>query len=620
MYGFFHIILKDLAVTESGDDAWTRILSIAGFEASEEANLLDMVMHTDDISYSLMDATWKVLGFDEETALYLFGRHFVRFCLRIGHAALLKSQGPTLPSFLTNVNSLHTGLERDHPNARFPSLEVVCNELDGSLDLTYFSTRSNLKMLVVGVIKEIGLRLYGLDVAFMEQPLPVELQGLEERAAAWKVTWTARPRGAEPLPQTETKSTSFRSFFQLHEAMVDFMKLLRSADTFKACFAGVANSRAAQVSQDNDDPEEVAVAKRDSRRKKTEMLKRGPHDTDSLVDMLFRMTRAETIAASWADPSLAKCRSFWQDSHGRVQDYSLSVDAEEADVFVSHSWSGPEDWSPMMGDVSYADLKSTQLAAMAKDVAISKSQCLSDWRNITFWVDKACIAQDVPDLKETCIKLIGNFIQKCDKVCVLFTWHYLERLWCVYEMAHIMQDKDPSHVFLQVEAFVNEQTFPLYLQAIHNFGIRNTKCCLESDRELLKKQIDRNYVSHSSFELLVKSYSLALMARSMAYRAGRSQALMQKFFQPIVDLAEDLGLLELASTLKTCKPMEWRMSASDEQVTEGIPMRLRQRCLSISMDRYQDHINNWFRDSVTPILQRLRRNAVNVQCARVAGA
>eukprot|EP00931_Biecheleriopsis_adriatica_P002344 TRINITY_DN10311_c1_g2_i1.p1 TRINITY_DN10311_c1_g2~~TRINITY_DN10311_c1_g2_i1.p1 ORF type:complete len:621 (+),score=117.95 TRINITY_DN10311_c1_g2_i1:62-1924(+) len=620
MYGFFHIILKDLAVTEAGDNSWTRILSAAGVDASEEANLLDMVMHTDDISYSLMESTWKVLGLDADTALRLFGRHFVRFCLRIGHAAFLKSQGPTLPSFLMNVNSLHTSLERDHPNARFPFLEVVCNELDGSVDLTYLSTRSNLKMLPVGIIEEIGIRLYGLDVVFTERPLPAELQGSEKRAAAWKVTWTARPGGAEPLPQMETKSTSFQSFFQLHGAMVDFMRLLTAADSFNACFAGVANSRAVKFSQGNQDREEVAVAKRDSRRKKTEMLKRGPHDTDALVDMLFRMTRAETIAASWADPSLAKCRSFWQDSHGRVQDYSLSEDAEKVDVFVSHSWSGPDDWSSMMGDVNYADLKSTQLAAMAKDVAVSKSQSLSDWRSITFWVDKACIAQDVPDLKETCIKLIGNFIQKCDRVCVLFTWHYLERLWCVYEMAHIMQDKDPSRVFLQVEAFVNEQTFPLYLQAIRDFGIHNTKCCLESDRELLKKQIERHYVSNSSFELLVKSYSVALMARSMAYRAGRSQALMQKFFQPIVDLTEDLGLLELASTLKTCKPMEWRRSASDEQVTASIPARLRQKCLSISMSRYHDHINNWFRDSVTPVLQKMRQSTLNVQCERVIGA
>jgi len=581
-------------------------------------------MHSDDISFSLMAATWKVLGLDAATALHLFGRHFVRFTLRSGHAAFLKSQGPTLPSLLSNVNSLHTCLERDHPNARFPFLEVVCNELDDSLDLTYLSSRSNLKMLVVGIVEEIGLRLFGLDVIFTERPLQADLLPYKERAAAWKVTWTARPGDAEPLPQMEIKGTPKQSFFQLHGAMVDFMKLLRSADPFKAfkcsqSAAMVDNSRAVQVSSDNGVLEQVAIAKRDSHRKQAQILQQGQNDK-ALLEILLRTTRAEQIAASWADPWLASCRSFWQDSNGRVQDYSLSADAEKVDVFVSHSWSAPEDWPSMMGDVSYADLKSTQLAAMAKDVALSQSQSLSDWRSITFWVDKACIPQDVPDLKEKCILLIGKFIQKCDRVCVLFTWHYLERLWCVYEMARIVQDKDPSQVFLQVEAFVNEQTFPLYLQAIRGFSIRSTKCFLDSDRELLQKQIESNYVSHSSFEVLVKSYALALMARSMAYRAGRSQALMQKFFQPIVDLAEDLGLLELASTMRTCKPMEWRKSASNEQVTTGIPMHLRQKCLSISMNRYQDHINNWFCDSVTPVLQKMRQSILKAHCQRVLGA
>jgi len=622
MYGFFHIILKDMAVTEAGDDAWTRILSTAGLEASGEASLLDMVMHSDDISFSLMGATWKVLGFDEATALHVLGRHFVRFSLRAGHAAFLKSQGATLPSFLSNVNSIHTCLERDHPNARFPFLEVVYNELEDSLDLTYISSRSNLKMLVVGIVEEIGRCLFGLDVVFTEQPSPAEAAS-KESAAAWKVTWTARPGGAE-LPR-ETQRTPSQSFFQFHGQMVDFMRLPRllgQADFFKA----------QKVAKDGV-LEEVAIAKRDSCRKKselqaclkkartTEFLQREQSDNDTLLHILFRMTLAEKIAASWADPWLASCRSFWQDSNGRAQDYSLSTDAEKVvDVFVSHSWSAPEDWPKMMGDVNYADLKSTQLAAMAKDVALSKSKNLSDWRSVTFWVDKACIPQDLPDLKETCINLIGDFIQKCDRVCVLFTWHYLERLWCVYEMACIVQDKDPSQVFLQVEAFVNEQTFPRYLQAIRGFCIRGAKCCLEYDRELLKKQIESNYVSHESFEVLVKSYSLALMARSMAYRAGRSQVLMEKFFQPIVALAEELGLLELASTLRTCKPMEWRKSASNEQMTTGIPTRLRQKCLSISMNRYQDHINNWFRDSVTPVLQRMRQNSLKAKCQRVLGA
>mmetsp|Transcript_18686 Transcript_18686/g.32780 ORF Transcript_18686/g.32780 Transcript_18686/m.32780 type:complete len:634 (+) Transcript_18686:73-1974(+) len=628
MYGHIHIILKDLILREAGEDAWRRILEAAGFTKSDEAGLLDTVMQSDESSISLVTATCKILGMDAATALHVFGRHFVRFALRSGHELLLKSQGPTLQAFLSHVNSLHTILERDHPNARFPFFEVIYDEMNDSLDLTYLSSRANLKTLVVGVVEEVGLRLYGLDVVLEEKAsLPLELQreGSEGRAAAWKVTWTVRPGGAEPLP--EMKSTRFASFPKLHAAMIDFMRVLRAADSLTGCKCsgkgGVSlpKTRASSQKDNDSDGEELTVAKRDSRRKKTAVLERGK-TSELLVEILFRKTRAENVAASWADPWLATSSSFWKDSKGRVQDYGLSKDAERVDVFVSHAWSSPADWLAMMGDVSYGDLKSTQLAAMAKDIALSKSQSLADWKSVTFWVDKACIPQDVPDLKQKCILLIGRFIHQCDHVCVLFTWTYLERLWCVYELACTMVDKDPSNVFLQVEAFVNEQSFPLYLEAIRNFSIGNAKCFLESDRKLLHGMIDSNYVSHSSFEVLVKSYTLALMARSMAYRAGRSQVLMQQFFQPIVALAEDLQMQDLASALGTCKPLDWRKSASCQYaMTESspmiesspYPMLLRQKSLSICTMRYQEHINTWFCTSVNPVLQSMRQSALRPQ-------
>lgn len=33
--------------------------------------------------------------------------------------------------------------------------------------------------------------------------------------------------------------------------------------------------------------------------------------------------------------------------------------------------------------------------------------------------------------EESCIALIEKFIRRAERVCVLFTWSYLERLWCV---------------------------------------------------------------------------------------------------------------------------------------------------------------------------------------------
>ena len=53
-------------------------------------------------------------------------------------------------------------------------------------------------------------------------------------------------------------------------------------------------------------------------------------------------------------------------------------------------------------------------------------------RACSFFRIEACIAQDHVELKAMSIKLLDNFIAKCDSMCVLFTWTYLERLWCVW--------------------------------------------------------------------------------------------------------------------------------------------------------------------------------------------
>lgn len=49
--------------------------------------------------------------------------------------------------------------------------------------------------------------------------------------------------------------------------------------------------------------------------------------------------------------------------------------------------------------VSYAEVKATTLAVMAKDIALGRQQDLSTWNQVTFWVDKACIPQDHEELK-----------------------------------------------------------------------------------------------------------------------------------------------------------------------------------------------------------------------------
>lgn len=624
MYGHIHVILKDLIMSIAGPAKWQGILQEAGLgDAKDEARILDTVVHGDEVTFRLVGATCKVLGLSADEAIAAFGRHFVVFALRSGNARFLRAQGATLPTFLANVNNLHHHLERDHPDARFPFLEAKYDPVQDRVQLTYYSTREGLASLVVGVVQEIGKRLYGLDVSLEAQEVPEGLREAKsmQRAAAWLVSWRPRPGGPEALEPSEQATATKMSFAALHSAMADFGRLLRSAEFWAPCSTCTANGCGAA------DALEFCTAEPSPRRSRQLQKRTSARKLEELMEdgalperILLRAVRAQHIAAAWSDTTLPRCRPFWQSPEGRGEDYELSEDCNRVDVFVSHSWNPPENWALVMGgDVNHADVKSTTLAIMAKDIALARNR-LEDWGEVTFWVDKACIPQDDPELKEKCIMLIERFVHHCDYICVLFTWSYLERLWCVFEWACFLVDKEPSRVWLQNELFVKEQTLPLYLENVRYFSLRRAKCYLESDRVILQNKIDTCYVSHRAFEELVQATAVALMARSMAHRAGRSAHLLGVFFTPWVELAKELGFHELVSALQGCRPLEWREEAAalnkevagDAGGSEAVPVLLGRvgTQMGISASKYHDRINHWFDSEVNPVLNEIRRRAV----------
>lgn len=612
MYGLIHVVLKDLTVSLAGVAGWTEVLRAAQVLSPEkEAQILDTTEQSDELSFRLIAAACSILGRDPDSLLHSFGRHFVLFALRSGSTSFLKSQGATLHAFLSNINSLHTYMERDHPDARFPFVDVTYDPTNDCINLSYLSSRVGLKSIVVGIIQEIGNRLYGLDVAFEEQQVAEDLQqdAAKGRAVAWRITWKKIPGGSVPVQPIS--GMPMMPFPVLHDCVVKTMNGFRRVNPFCACQsssgASTPQSQALRRADTQGSDDGELMAKKDSDRKMDEVRSENLGGR-AIHRILLRATPAHKIAAAWSDQCLPECQAFWKSSEGRPQDYVLSEDSSEVDVFVSHCWSQPKSWHAVMGkDVDYAEVKSTQLAIMAKDVALMNNRELYDWKDVTLWVDKSCIPQDNLELKQSCIGLIEKFIQESRHVCILFTWSYLERLWCLYEMACVLIDKEPSQVWLQIEGFVNEASFPLYLDSIRSFSLGRAKCHLAADRQVLAEKIKEGYVSAESFERLVKACALALMARSMAYRAGRSQGLHEKFYQPLVELAYELRFPDLADELKQCKPWEWRHTM--------LPTLLRTRLgrrasMSVSASRYQNGINAWFNTEISPILKRMRRDIV----------
>lgn len=596
MYGHIHIILKDMVVSQFGQAKWREILGEAGIDSHDaERDILDTVCHPDEVTYRLFSATCKATGLSDDRALASFGRHFVVFALRSGSARFLKAQGATLHAFLQNVNNLHHHLERDHPNATFPYIEAKYDPKTDDVYLAYLSTRKGLRSLVVGLVEEIGQRIYGLDVTFEETSVPPEYEDdfNAGRAAFWQVTWRPLRGGPVELPSLDASPPHAMSFASLHAAMMDFGKLVLMPQLCSLCSCN---------------PNEVGAMLAPDVRRKLEELERGRIPPE---DLLLRGTMAKQVSAAWSDTRLAHCRDFWKCSEGRGSDYQLSKDVLEVDVFVSHSWSPPENWSLVMGsDVEYAEVKTTTLAVMAKDIAQGRG-CLQDWGEVTFWIDKACIPQDNAELKQICIGLLDKFIQRCDYMCVLFTWTYLNRLWCVYEWACVLVHKEPSRVLMQTELFVKDDTLPLYLETVRFFSLARTKCCEESDRIILQEKIHSEYISEEAFEKLVQATAIALMARSMAFRAGRSADLHGKYFLPWVHMAAELGFGALARALGRSRSIDWRKQAAPPS-TGPSPTLLGRLGSVMGVDhaKYQRSVEEWFDQDVAPVLREIRMEAI----------
>jgi hypothetical protein len=182
------------------------------------------------------------------------------------------------------------------------------------------------------------------------------------------------------------------------------------------------------------------------------------------------------------------------------------------------------------------------------------------WKEVLFWVDKCCIPQGHPLIKEYFSRL-EDFLRRSDGMVVLLTWEYFSRLWCIYEWASFLVYHPAKDVDICADFFLKPATQSLYLRCIANFSVAKANCDVESDRVILQAKILQHFVSVDAFELFAKSTAVALLAKTAARRGGRNQSDYESEFVPWIDLAVELDLIGLADALKTACPIAWRSSA-----------------------------------------------------------
>lgn len=600
MLGLIHVILKDLIITKFGQDKWTSILR--ELDVQDEAVILDAHKQYDDATtVAGVEATCKVLGISWDDALEAYGAHFVAYVYLGGYGRMLKSMGDNLQDFLRNVNHMHQYLERHFRESSFP-VWGVDPEGDGSFLLSYTSSRGlALKGIIRGLLSEAGRRLF-------EQKVVVE--ELEETRPGFLLTMRVHTEmlpeadRAAPLASVDPEHRKLASLW--HQCLASLGRSAAAMDQVMP-FASTCmpNSCAGASRTEIDEEEDTPRASEEDDLYLDSLADKVQRNPVNAADVLMRAVPAGRVCAEWKDEaSLANARVFWETYGCDTRYFSYSEAASRASRFVSHSWRPPQNWAEVMGQsASYAEVKATELTIVARDLVARgmeqsprSSHAPESWKEVLFWVDKCCIPQGHALVKEYFAR-IEDFIQRSDGMVVLLSWQYFQRLWCIYEWASFLAHHAATEVQLCVDAFLKPSTRQLYLRSIAQFSVSGARCDVEADRAVLRAKIHQHFYSEAAFESFVKCTAVALLAQTAVRRAGRNVSEYHSEVAPWVELAEEIGMSDLAAALRTAKPSAWRAEA----------MRLGDRaCLGRDsrpwLERYNGLIDGWFEQHVAPII------------------
>ncbi|BFZ10415.1 hypothetical protein BsWGS_13454 [Bradybaena similaris] len=161
MYGHIHCIVRELVLSKFGQESWDTIVREAGLDEREQ--FMMFYHYSDDVVLSLVAAASKCLNLTAETVLEVFGDYFLIHCLRYGYDDMLRTLGSDIISFIQNLDSLHSLLALTYDKIVAPSFRCETNK-DSSLTLHYYSARTGLYPLVIGVLKAVAREIFDQQV------------------------------------------------------------------------------------------------------------------------------------------------------------------------------------------------------------------------------------------------------------------------------------------------------------------------------------------------------------------------------------------------------------------------------------------------------------------------
>lgn len=625
MHGLIHVVFKEFIVTNFGESAWAEIMSRAGVE--DDSQILKMEQYEDDLTMAAVGIACEVANVPLETALELFGGHFVEFALKAGYAGSVSSLGGTLEELLSNLNLFHIQLERDLRSAIFPIFIVEATKVNHVFRLRYDSKRLGLESLVRGVLIKLAELLFDAKLVITTVQARGKTEKGEDAPQSISVVWQVevqerhKPVKHEVCVQPAALPAAKKgSFFDFHNALISACKSF---------------GRSSHESEAKGDVLTVQILKQ----KELEVRRvlgansfgtASPEQRLEIAAVLFRGVSAGLCAAPWTDAELlTKTSNFWGAYDKLDTYYAWSDDAlppttdprtgrkvrryrqnHQTIRFLSHSWGEPLNWKEWMGkNTKYGEIKSTEICGVAKDLAAEELGDAAGWAEVQFWIDKCCIPQGHSALMNLCVGLLEEFIQLSDGLVVIVTWSYFERLWCVYEWVCFLMFHDASKITLCASVLLRQSTLPHLVHTLRTFSLANCKCLVESDRKIFYSKVDSYYKSRSGFEQFLKFSAIALIAKDVACR---QTAYGESAMQPWIDLATECKFLHLAEKLTLLSGV--MVAMREDEATHSTRACSRgsfnaSSALNADFQTAISHdIQEWFAQHVNPLLIQMRED------------
>ncbi|KJH48362.1 heme NO binding protein [Dictyocaulus viviparus] len=153
----------------------------AKFEEGTESEVTNY--YDDEETMRLVNAMSNVIGIPVEEIWEAYGGFFIQFTMETGWEDLLRAMASDLEvrdeGFLTSLDSLHHFIDRFVYQTRLSGPSFRCEpQIDGTLILHYYSKRSGLYPIVIGVVREVSRRIYHNEVTMEVQERKQEYFGI----------------------------------------------------------------------------------------------------------------------------------------------------------------------------------------------------------------------------------------------------------------------------------------------------------------------------------------------------------------------------------------------------------------------------------------------------------